>query len=311
MKKLQKVSRKWISLSALAILFLLSGCDLKMGVLNPQGPVAQTQYDLIMWSIGFMLIIIVVVFVLFAVVLIKYRERPDNMNYEPPEVHGNTFLEIVWTGIPIIIVIALSIPTVKAIFDLEKPPQAANAEEQQEPLVIYATSADWKWIFSYPEQGIETVNYVNIPEDRPVEFKLTSADSMTALWIPELGGQKYAMAGMETTLYLQADHEGTYMGRNANFNGEGFAQMEFEVESQKPEEFQEWADEVKDTAPKLTEKEYNKEILKQSVMGRKSFSNTHLDFVDHAKQDTYNKAAEDHEGHEEGMDMEGMDHSSH
>lgn len=80
--------------------------------------------------------------------------------------HGNTFLEVVWTVIPILIVIALSVPTVQTIYSLEKAPEATK---DKEPLVVYATSVDWKWVFSYPEQDIETVNYLNIP-DRPPDL---------------------------------------------------------------------------------------------------------------------------------------------
>ncbi|MCV5526657.1 cytochrome aa3 quinol oxidase subunit II, partial [Escherichia coli] len=83
-------------------------------VLNPQGPVAKAQYDLIVWSFLLMSLIIAIVFILFTVILIRYREKPENMDYEPPEQHGNTLLEIIWTLVPVIIVIALSIPTVKA-----------------------------------------------------------------------------------------------------------------------------------------------------------------------------------------------------
>ncbi len=91
--------------------------------------------------------------------------------------------------------------------------------------------------FSYPDESIETVNYVNIPTDRPVLFKLTSADTMTSFWVPQLGGQKYAMSGMTMNLYLQADEVGTYKGRNANFNGEGFADQRFDVVAQSEKDF--------------------------------------------------------------------------
>lgn len=62
-----------------------------------------------------MSLIIAIVFILFTVILIRYREKPENMDYEPPEQHGNTLLEIIWTLVPVIIVIALSIPTVKQL----------------------------------------------------------------------------------------------------------------------------------------------------------------------------------------------------
>ncbi len=180
-------------LALLTVVFVLGGCS-NASVLDPKGPVAEQQSDLILLSIGFMLFIVGVVFVLFTIILVKYRDRKgkDNGSYNP-EIHGNTFLEVVWTVIPILIVIALSVPTVQTIYSLEKAPEATK---DKEPLVVYATSVDWKWVFSYPEQDIETVNYLNIPVDRPILFKISSADSMASLWIPQLGGQKYAMAGM-------------------------------------------------------------------------------------------------------------------
>src|SRR5699024_4235403 len=191
-------------LSALILVFL-SGCD-SIAVFDPKGPVAGKQKDLIYYSLYFMGGIILVVYVAFTIIVIKYRNHPNRKadSYHE-DMHGNNLIESIWTIIPILIVTALAIPTVSTVFDLEKPPDATVKGEAKDPLVVYATSADWKWIFSYPEEDIETVNYLHIPTDRPVEFHLSSTGSMAALWIPRLGGQKYNMAGMETILYLQAD----------------------------------------------------------------------------------------------------------
>ncbi|MCA0969209.1 cytochrome aa3 quinol oxidase subunit II [Halobacillus litoralis] len=270
---------KWLGLLPLSLIVFLSGCG-QMTVLNPKGPVAQSQYDLIMYSLWFMLGIIVVVFALFAYMIIKYRDRPGRKDSDyDPNLHGNTMIEIVWTVIPIIIVTLLSIPTVTTLFDLEKPPVTEN-QTTEEPLVIHATTADWKWFFSYPEQDIETVNYLHIPTDRPIEFKLTSADAMTALWIPALGGQKYNMAGMMTKLYLQADEVGVYDGRNSNFNGEGFAFQTFKVHAEEEEDFNAWVEEIQTESPELTQEQYD-ELLKPGLTEKTAFSSTHLDYVKH------------------------------
>lgn len=273
-----------LSLTSMIAILLLSGCENNMVVFNPEGPIARQILDLINFSIALMLLVTVVVFGLFAFIVWKYRERKDNMGYEPPEEHGSTVLEIIWTVIPILIIVALTIPTVKTIYAIDEVPKGY---EDKEPLVIKVTSADWKWIFSYPEQGIETVNYVNIPEDRPVDFKLTSAGTMQSFWVPALGGQKYTMAHAETQLYLVADNPGSYVGRNTNFNGQGYAGMEFEVLSQTQQEFDEWVKEVKETAPKMTLPEYEK-MLEPSHFGRKTFSNTHLEWVDHSDHNSKN-----------------------
>ncbi|WP_413300561.1 cytochrome aa3 quinol oxidase subunit II [Bacillus sp. 1P10SD] len=272
----------FVPLLALLPVLLLSGCDTNMLVFEPKGPAARDILDLINWSLIFMLLVVVVVFGLFGYIIWKYRATPENKDYEPPEEHGSTKLEFIWTFIPILIVIALTIPTVTTIYKLEKPPVGY---EDKKPIVIHVTSADWKWIFSYPEQGIETVNYVNIPAGTPVEFKLTSAGTMQSFWVPELGGQKYTMNKMETQLYLTADNPGEFLGRNTNFNGKGYAEMEFTVEAKSPKDFDKWVKDVKDKAPKLTEKKYN-ELLKPTHLGRETFIGTHLAWVDHAKMNS-------------------------
>ncbi|UOR10935.1 cytochrome aa3 quinol oxidase subunit II [Halobacillus amylolyticus] len=269
--------KKWLTLLPLSLVLLLSGCG-EITVLDPKGPVAESQKELIIYSIVFMLVIVLVVFVLFTYMVVRFRDRPGRGNKDyAPDIHGNTPIEIVWTVIPIIIVTALSVPTVQTIYELEKPPASTSDEE---PLVIYATSADWKWFFSYPEQGIETVNYLHIPTDRAIEFRLSSADSMAALWIPALGGQKYNMAGMQNTLYLQADEPGVYDGRNSNFNGEGFTRQTFEVYAESDEEFANWVEETQSEAPKLTQDQYNA-LLKPGLLDEMAFSSTHLQWVKH------------------------------
>ncbi|WP_040059570.1 cytochrome aa3 quinol oxidase subunit II [Priestia filamentosa] len=304
--------KKALPILALSPTLFLGGCDFKAGVLNPQGPVARLQLDLISWSIYFMLGIMVVVFGLFAFVLWKYRAKPENEGYEPPNIHGNTLLEILWTAIPIVIIVILTIPTVKSIYELEDVPKAYK---EVKPITINVTSAEWKWIFSYPEQGIETVNYVNIPKGTPVKFQLTSAGTMGSFWVPELGGQKYTMPGHNMELILAADNVGSFLGRNANFNGEGFAEMTFEVLSQTQSDFNEWVKEVKRTAPQLTKKDYNT-ILEPGSVGRMTFNGTHLKWVtsehQHGGTQSTHETSHDHENAtKENKQEEAMSTSSH
>ncbi|GAB4074235.1 cytochrome aa3 quinol oxidase subunit II [Barrientosiimonas marina] len=286
MRNSGKYSIKWILLLFIPLLLMLSGCS-DLTVMNPKGPVGEQQKDLIVYSLYFMLGIVVVVFVLFAYIVIKYRDKPgrDPKDYKP-EMHGNTLIETIWTIIPVIIIVSLAIPTVTTLYDLEKSPGstatgAPTEAKAENPLVIYASAADWKWFFSYPEQGIETVDYLHIPKDRAIEFRLSSAGSMSALWIPALGGQKYNMAGMETTLFLQADETGVYQGRNSNFNGEGFTEQTFKVHAESQDNFNEWVKNVQDSAPELTQNEYDN-LLEPSVLDNtREFSSTHLQWVDH------------------------------
>lgn len=121
--------KPFFALGLLLSVFFLGGCSNYI-VLDPKGPVAAQQKDLILYSIGFMALICVVVYALFAVVVIKYRNRKNDDDFEPDQ-HGSKKLETIWTVIPILIIIALAIPTVISNYDLEKPPKAVNAQRTE------------------------------------------------------------------------------------------------------------------------------------------------------------------------------------
>lgn len=269
------MKRKWALLSlVIGILAVLAGCEPVM-VLDPKGPQAETISNVIWISIATMSIVVIAVFALLVYVVVKYRASKQDEDYEPPHIEGNPIVESIIVGIPVIIIIFLSIVTVRSTYEVEATPKGY---EDQKPLVVYASSSDWKWHFSYPEENIETVNYLYIPTDRALEFRLYSYGPITSFWIPQLGGQKYAMSDMITTLHLAADVPGEYMGRNANFSGKGFAENIFHVEAMPADEFDKWVEEVKATAEPLTEDKFA-ELLEPGHLGQMTFSGTHLEFL--------------------------------
>ena len=292
-----KANMKGTLLSLLGLgAVLLSGCNDKLTVLDPKGPQAQRQADDIMLSIYIMGAIVLVVLGIMVFMLVKYRASKQSPDYEPPHIHGHWLVETIMIGIPIIIVIVLSVVSVKSNYIVESTPAGY---EDQEPLVIYASSSNWKWHFSYPEQGIETVNYVNIPAGRAVEFKLYSYGPITSFWIPQLGGQKYAMSNMVTTLHLAADKPGEFWGRNANFSGAGTAKNTFDVTAMTQEDFEEWISDVNNTAEPLTEEKFN-ELLEPGHLGRSTYTGTHLEFSpapNYHESATTGDGEEDEEGH--------------
>ncbi|NOU93209.1 cytochrome aa3 quinol oxidase subunit II [Paenibacillus sp. LMG 31456] len=266
---------KWFLLTVLLTMVTgLTGCG-KLAVLDPKGPQAQRQADDIMLSIGLMSAIVIIVFVILVFMLFKYRASKQPEDYEPPHIEGSKVVESIVVGVPILIIIFLSIVSVRSNYIVEATPQGY---EDQKPLVVYASSSNWKWHFSYPEENIETVNYLYIPTNRPLEFKLYSYGPITSFWIPQLGGQKYAMSDMVNTLHLAADAPGEYMGRNANFSGKGFAENTFNVTAVPEAKFDEWIKEVKQTAQPLTKAKYD-ELLKPGHLGQLTFTGTHLEFL--------------------------------
>ncbi len=265
---MKKLTLKSFGVLSLLLIFL-SGCTNKIAVLNPQGPVARSEFHLIVWSFAIMAIVVVAVLIIFVYVLVKFG-RKNSTGYDPND-HGSIKLEALWVTIPIILCILIAVPTVNTLFNLEKEPVAQGKTADKTPITIEVTSVDWKWLFRYPDQKIETVNYVVIPEDRPVNFKLHAIGAMNSFWVPELGGQQYTMPNMDMKLALMADHPGDFLGRSANFSGRGFTDMDFHVLAKTQGNYDKWISKVKNTASPLTMDKYNS-LLKPSNVGRMTFS---------------------------------------
>ena len=171
--------------------------------------------------------------------------------------------ELIWWAIPFEIVLILGALTWTSTHELDPPKPLPGGA----PLVVQVVALDWKWLFIYPEEEIATVNYVRLVVDRPVRFEITADAPMNSFWIPELGGQIYAMTGMVTALNLMASREGQFIGKSANYSGVGFAQMKFTAEAVSQESFDTWVQEVKASPDTLSWSEYET-LAEPSVANR-------------------------------------------
>jgi cytochrome o ubiquinol oxidase subunit II len=124
------------------------------------------------------------------------------------------------------------------------------------PMEIEVISLDWKWVFIYPQEQLATVNQLVIPVNTPVHFKLTSGSVMNSFFVPQLGGQIYTMAGMATQLNLLASHEGTFAGLSAQFSGDGFSDMRFDVKAVSENQYQSWLKSARTSTDQLDTARY-------------------------------------------------------
>lgn len=232
---------------------LMTGCS-KLIVLNSKGPVGQEETTLIYMSIGVMLIVIVPVFVMTYLFVKRYRNSNNNADYQPGWVHSTRVELVIWL-VPLIIVAFLSYLVWVKTYQLDpyKPIVSDN-----KPLNIQVISLDWNWLFIYPDNNIAMVNELVIPEKVPLSFRLTSATVMTSLFIPQLGSQMYAMAGMQTRLHLMADETGIFEGHNVEFSGEGYDTMHFKVVAKTRQDFDEWVNQAKENHNQLNLAAYSK-----------------------------------------------------
>lgn len=242
---------------ALVMLFFVYLAGTNVAVMNPKGWVAQKQKDLIILSTILMLIVVVPVFIL--TVFVSWKFRGHHKHKYSPDWDSNHILETVWWCFPLVIVGILSVVAYKSchLLDPYKP-----LESTAKPLRIQVVALQWKWLFIYPEEQIATVNFFQIPEQRPINLEITADAPMNSFWLPQLAGQIYAMAGMRSKLHLIAHETGSYKGSSANISGEGFSGMTFTAKVSTQEEFDQWVQSVKQS-PNLGLEEY-KQLAKPS-----------------------------------------------
>lgn len=213
---------------------LLAGCQ--MEVLNPKGPIASDEKDLILFATGLMLLVVIPVIVLTLVFAWRYRASNTKATYAPDWEHSGKIEAVVWL-IPCAIIVVLATVTWITTHKLDPyRPLASTAK----PLEVEVVSLDWKWLFIYPEQNVASVNELAIPTGTPVNFRLTSATVMNSFFIPQLGSQIYTMAGMETKLHLLASEPGDFAGISANYSGAGFSGMKFVTKAMSQADFDAW-----------------------------------------------------------------------
>jgi cytochrome o ubiquinol oxidase subunit 2 len=258
---------KWGTI--LVALFSLTACKgLVDGMLNPKGIIAFEERKLFFDTLALMLIVVLPVIVMSLTFVYHYRVSHRVRDYKPNWSHSY-FLESLWWGIPCVIIIILATMTWKKTIALDPYKKITPAD--QAPLVIQAIALPWKWVFIYPEQGIATVNYLVVPVGREVEYWITTDNvPMSAFFVPQVGSQIYAMAGMRTHLYLLADHEGDFVGMNTMYNGDGFSDMKFMAHAMAPEKMQQWFDETKKSSVQLTDEAYKK-LLVPSINDKPQF----------------------------------------
>jgi cytochrome o ubiquinol oxidase subunit II len=228
----------------------LGGCV--EGVLDPKGPVTFAERQILFNATGIMLAIVIPVMLATLGVAFWFRASNENARYQPDFKESGRIELLVWS-IPLMTVLLVGTVAWISSYDLDPPrPLPSSAK----PVKVQVISLDWKWLFIYPDEGIASVNRLTIPVGTPVSFELTSSGVMNSFFVPQLAGQIYTMAGMVTHLNLQADYAGTYRGMSANFSGDGFADMHFNVDAVPSERFAQWLDTTRSAGPTLDAQAY-------------------------------------------------------
>jgi cytochrome o ubiquinol oxidase subunit 2 len=208
----------------------------QQGVLDPHGPIAAAERTILLNATVIMLAVIVPVILLTLAFAWWFRAGNKWARRDPEWAYSGPVEVTVWS-IPTLVVLFLG--GIAWIGSHELDP-ARPVASRAVPLDVQVVSLDWKWLFIYPSLGVASVNRLVVPAGTPLRLQLTSASVMNSFFVPQLGSQIYTMAGMTTTLHLQADRAGTYAGLSAQFSGDGFSDMRFDAVALPPDQFAQW-----------------------------------------------------------------------
>jgi cytochrome c oxidase subunit II len=227
---------------SLLLLGPLAGCgdEYPQSSIAPMSDFAAIIHSLYVSIFWWTMLILAVVWFLLTWVIIKFRAKPDDPR--PKQIRGHMGLEIGWTVGPALIVIAIAIPSIQAVFATQRP-------VSEDAMVVEVTGHRFWWEFHYPEQGITTANELWLPVDRPVSLRLSASDVIHSFWVPMLGGKRdvnpvpavrEGRNPKHNWLHLTPTETGIFMGQCAEFCGEAHSWMAKRVVVETEEAFEAW-----------------------------------------------------------------------
>ncbi|MDZ7677467.1 MAG: cytochrome c oxidase subunit II [Acidimicrobiales bacterium] len=240
----------WFVLGLAGLVLVLAGCasNAPLDTFAPEGPEARTIMDLVLPVFLVAAVVFVLVEGAIVVIMWKFRQRKndDDPDGLPPQVHGNTRLEVGWTVLPAVILAPIAVLTVLTIFDLE--------ERDADAVPVEVVGNQWWWQFNYDidedgEPDIVTATEMVVPAGRQIDLSITSNDVVHSFWIPRLNGKRDAVPGRTHTWSIEADEPGYYWGQCTEFCGLSHAEMRMRVVALPPDQYDEWVQSQMQPAP--------------------------------------------------------------
>ena len=269
-RKLSWLVSTVIGLAVTVYASLLSGASAEMkpwqlGVPDPVSPVAvriHEFHDYLLW-----LITAITIFVLALLVYVCFRFKASR-NPNPSKTTHNTTIEVLWTVVPVLILVVVAVPSFKTLYYGDR---AVDPD-----MTIKVTANQWYWTYEYPDQGITFDSYM-VPEEeidpktqtyllsvdnplvvpvgKKVQVLVTSNDVMHSFYVPQAVVQIYGIAGRTNETWMQIDKEGIVYGQCNQVCGINHSAMPIAVKALPAEKYEAWLTEAKkkfaSAAPKV------------------------------------------------------------
>jgi len=216
-------------------------------IFAPVSTPAQSIFDLSMFVLVTVAAIFAVVFALLAFAAVRFRKKPGDDHKEPAQIYGSTQVELAWTIIPVLIVIALSLATARVIASVQ------DARRPPEALEVIVTGHQYWWEYRYPKLNIVTANELHVPLSDPAHptptfLTLLSADTDHSFWVPRLAGKTDLIPNHPNSMWIDPHEPGLFLGQCAQYCGVQHAKMLLRVYVQPREEFDRWVREQQQSA---------------------------------------------------------------
>lgn len=252
MKNSWTKTKFYMLMSVLAI--FLAGCGKEnLSALQPAGEVGRQQFFLIILSISIMLLVVGTVAIAFTIAVVKSRRSKVGEDFVPKQVAGNHTLEVIWTTIPIILLIILAIPTVWVTFTLADVEDMVTEDgvANKDSVIVNVTAYQYWWEFEYVHENVVTSQDLVVPTDEKVFFNLKGSDVKHSFWVPAAGGKLDTNVDGINSFYLVFDDDKAenadrlFYGKCAELCGPSHALMDFKVVALPRAEFDQWLADMK------------------------------------------------------------------
>lgn len=259
---------KWC-LSAMSLAMLSGGsfASYDVNIPPPKTVIAHQIYNLHLYILVVCAIIFVVVFGWMFLALLKHRK---SVGHKAEQFHENTTVEIIWTVIPFLILVALAIPATKTVLEMK---DTGNAD-----MTIKVTGYQWKWEYDYMQDGVrffsnlktprdqigepnapataqknpeyllEVDNPMVVPAGKKVRLLITANDVIHGWYVPQLGVNQYGIPGFIKEVWINVDKPGVYKGQCSQICGKEHGYMPITVVAKSEEDYKAWTDEQKKKA---------------------------------------------------------------
>jgi len=243
-------SKLTLAAGGLLAVLALAGCaGAPSSPFLPASTNAKAIHDLFLIVYAIVAVVFVLVAGMLVYTAVRFSRKRDATL--PPQIEGNTRLEVAWTVIPAAALVVIFAFSLQTLFTISSPPPAA-AGQAETSLQVRVIGHRWWWEFVYPSLNITTANELYVPTGVDLALGIESVDVIHSFWVPNLGGKKDGIPGHVNPFYLRVTEVGMYLGQCAEYCGTEHADMRLRVIAEAPDQFQAWVQRQQAPMPDLS-----------------------------------------------------------